>query len=49
MAQMSMPITQFLYHQLPGHKIVVNPCRNQNYRKYFELRKKNNVDAPQSN
>jgi hypothetical protein len=35
-----MPFTQALYYDLPGWKVVVNPCRNQNYRKYFEMRKK---------
>ena len=45
-ALQSMPLTQFLYYQVPGNKIVVNPCRDQNYRKYFELRKKYNITAP---
>ncbi|KRX00172.1 hypothetical protein PPERSA_10671 [Pseudocohnilembus persalinus] len=43
---MSMPLTQWLYHPLAGHKIVTNPCRDQNYRKYFELRKRNGIKPP---
>ena len=35
-----------MYYDLPGHKIVVNPTRNQNYRKYFEMRKKNGIKPP---
>lgn len=33
-------IHSFLYYDIPGNKIVVNPCKNQNFRKYFELRKR---------
>lgn len=45
-ALQAMPLTQFLYYQIPGNKIIVNPCRDQNYRKYFEMRKKNGIQAP---
>jgi hypothetical protein len=41
-----MPLTQFLYYDLPGNKIIVNPCRNQNFRKYFEIRKKYGIRFP---
>jgi len=41
-----MPLTQFLYYEIPGQKIVVNPCRDQNYRKYFEMRKKYGLKPP---
>jgi hypothetical protein len=41
-----MPMTQALYYDLPGWKIIVNPCRNQNYRKYFEMRKKYGIKPP---
>jgi len=43
-----MPMTQFLYYEVPGQKIVVNPCRDQNYRKYFEMRKKYGIKPPVS-
>ena len=46
MAKQAMPLTQFLYYEVPGSKIVVNPCRDQNYRKYFEMRKKNGMKPP---
>ncbi len=46
LARMEMPLTQFLYYDLPGNKIVVNACRNQNYRKYFEIRKKYGIKFP---
>ena len=42
-ALQATPLTQFLYYQIPGNKIIVNPCRDQNYRKYFEMRKKYNI------
>jgi len=32
-----------LYYHIPANKIVVNPCKTQNFRKYFELRKKNGI------
>ena len=43
---MPLPMTSTLYYNLPGYKIVVNPCRDQNYRKYFELRKRHGIKAP---
>jgi len=46
MLKQTMPLTQFLYYEIPGSKIVVNPCRDQNYRKYFELRKKYGLKPP---
>eukprot|EP01016_Furgasonia_blochmanni_P012789 TRINITY_DN1640_c0_g1_i2.p3 TRINITY_DN1640_c0_g1~~TRINITY_DN1640_c0_g1_i2.p3 ORF type:complete len:174 (+),score=63.74 TRINITY_DN1640_c0_g1_i2:235-756(+) len=45
-AKQPMPMTSFLYYDLPGYKIVVNPCRDQNYRKYFELRKRYGIKPP---
>ncbi|KAL4464094.1 hypothetical protein ABPG74_006031 [Tetrahymena malaccensis] len=36
----AIPMFQLMYYELPGNSIVVNPCRNQNYRLYFEMRKK---------
>ncbi|EGR33383.1 hypothetical protein IMG5_054730 [Ichthyophthirius multifiliis] len=36
----AIPMFQFMYYELPGNMIIVNPCRNQVFRKYFEMRKK---------
>lgn len=36
-----MPLTQYLQYHFPANKVIVNPCRNQNYRKYFQLRSHN--------
>ena len=36
----AIPMFQMMYYELPGNSIVVNPCRNQNFRLYFEMRKK---------
>jgi len=38
-----MPLHGMLFYDLDGKSIVVNPCRDQNYRKYFEMRKKYNI------
>ncbi|KAM3136893.1 hypothetical protein pb186bvf_010978 [Paramecium bursaria] len=40
MARQGMPLTQMFYSYLMSYDIVVSPSRDQNYRKYFELRKK---------
>jgi len=36
-ARAQFPFGQLLWYDLSGYKIVVNPTRNQNYRKYFEM------------
>jgi hypothetical protein len=41
-----MPMTQVLFYDLPGWKVVVSPARDQNYRKYFEMRKKYGIKPP---
>mmetsp|Transcript_9615 Transcript_9615/g.10828 ORF Transcript_9615/g.10828 Transcript_9615/m.10828 type:complete len:209 (+) Transcript_9615:55-681(+) len=42
-------IHSWLYYDLSGHKIVSNPARVQNYRKYFEMRKKHGItNKPES-
>jgi len=46
LAKQAMPLTELLYYEVPGHKIIVSPCRDQNYRKYFELRKKHGINPP---
>lgn len=38
-----MPLTQMFYSYLLAKDIVVSPSRDQNYRKYFEMRKKYNI------
>lgn len=38
-----MPLTQMFYAYLLASDIVVSPSRDQNYRKYFEMRKKYNI------
>ena len=35
-----MPLHSMLYYDLEPKSLIVNPCRDQNYRKYFEMRKK---------
>jgi hypothetical protein len=42
-ARQMMPLHSMLYYDLPGKSLVVNPCRDQNYRKYFQMRKKHNI------
>lgn len=44
MARQAMPATQVLYQELQSEKIVVPPSKEQNFRKYFEIRKKYGFD-----
>ena len=37
--QQYMPLNMAMFHELRSDWITVNPCRDQNYRKYFEKRK----------
>mmetsp|Transcript_25297 Transcript_25297/g.22314 ORF Transcript_25297/g.22314 Transcript_25297/m.22314 type:complete len:162 (+) Transcript_25297:180-665(+) len=42
LALQGMPLTQFMNYEFFADQIIVNPCRNQNYRKYFQMKRKLN-------
>ncbi len=44
-ARQAMPATQVLYQELQSEKVIVAPSKEQNFRKYFEIRKKYGFDA----
>jgi hypothetical protein len=39
-----MPFSQIMFQELQSDKVIVAPSKEQNYRKYFDMRKKYSFD-----